>query len=151
MESTFSWRVSTTFRTCESLMPTVEIDGHAYIGVVRIPVLGLELPVMEEWSYPRLRTAPCRYTGSAYEGNLIICGHNYASHFGRLKDLRPGDTARFTDADGNVFCYEMAELETLQPTAIEEMKSGDWALTLFTCTVGGQSRVTVRFRSVTQP
>ena len=46
--------------------------------------------------------------------------------------------------DGNVFRYEVVELETLMPTAIEEMTSGDWDLTLFTCTIGGGSRVTVR-------
>jgi len=35
-------------------------------------------------------------------------------------------------------------VETLQPTAVEEMCSGDWDLTLFTCTLGGKFRVTVR-------
>ena len=47
--------------------------------------------------------------------------------------------------DGNVFTYKMVERETLLPTSIEAMESGDWDLTLFTCTVGGQSRVTIRF------
>ena len=46
--------------------------------------------------------------------------------------------------DGNVFNYEVVAKETLMPTAIEEMASGDWALTLFTCTVGGSYRVTIR-------
>jgi sortase A len=35
-------------------------------------------------------------------------------------------------------------MEILSPFAVEEMTSGDWDMTLFTCTVGGQSRVTVR-------
>ena len=35
-------------------------------------------------------------------------------------------------------------METLMPTAVEEMESGDWDLTLFTCTVGGRTRVAVR-------
>lgn len=125
-------------------MPTVEVDGHAYIGVVRIPVLGLELPVMSEWSYPNLKTAPCRYTGSAYLGNLILAAHNYRTHFGGLKELVPGDEVTFTDAVGNVFRYTVAELETLGKTDVEEMQAGDWSLTLFTCTYGGKSRVTVR-------
>lgn len=46
--------------------------------------------------------------------------------------------------DGNIFAYKVIEVETLQPTAIEEMTIGGWDLTLFTCTVGGASRVTVR-------
>lgn len=37
------------------------------------------------------------------------------------------------------------EWETLEPTDLEGMEAGDWDMTLYTCTVGGQSRVTVRF------
>ena len=128
----------------EMEMPVEEIDGQKYIGVLRIPALSLELPVIREWSYPSLQIAPCRYAGSAYLNNMIIAAHNYYSHFGYLKNLSQGDEITFTDMDGNEFRYEVAELETLSPFAIEEMTSGDWDLTLFTCTVGGQSRVTVR-------
>ena len=126
-------------------MPVETINGIDFIGVLRIPTLELELPVISEWNYPNLKTAPCRYSGSAYLNNLIICGHNYTSHFGTLKNLWEGDIATFTDMDGNVFTYKMVERETLNPTDIEGMESGNWDLTLFTCTVGGQSRVTIRF------
>lgn len=125
-------------------MPEEEVDGQKYIGVLKIPVLSLELPIISEWSYPRLRIAPCRYAGSAYLNNMVIAAHDYYSHFGRLKSMSQGDEVIFTDMDGNIFRYEVAELETLSSTAVEEMTSGDWDLTLFTCTVGGQSRVTVR-------
>ena len=129
-------------------MPEEEIDGHEYIGMLQIPALLLELPVISEWSYPNLKIAPCRYTGSVYRNNLVIAAHNYSSHFGHLKNLSQGDEITFTDMDGNVFRYEVAEIETLSPFAIEEMTSGDWDLTLFTCTVGGKSRVTVRCAQV---
>lgn len=125
-------------------MPTFSIDGADYIGIVQIPSLGLQLPVAADWSYPQLRTSPCRYSGSAYLDDLVICGHNYSSHFGNLKYLDAGAEVIFTDADGNVFTYEVAMVETMQPTAVEEMTSGQFDLTLFTCTIGGQSRVTVR-------
>lgn len=125
-------------------MPTFSIDGADYIGIVQIPSLGLQLPVAADWSYPQLRTSPCRYSGSAYLDDLVICGHNYSSHFGRLKYLDAGEEVIFTDADGNVFMYEVCLVETMQPTAVTEMTSGQWDLTLFTCTIGGQSRVTVR-------
>ena len=69
---------------------------------------------------------------------------SWPSHFGQIKTLKPGDAVVFTDVDGNVYSYEVAELETLQPAAVDEMKSGEWDLTLFTCTIGGQTRVTVR-------
>ncbi len=64
--------------------PTVEIDGRDYIGTLDIPVLGLSLPILSQWSYPNLKIAPCRYTGDTYEDHLILAGHNYQSHFGML-------------------------------------------------------------------
>ena len=129
-------------------MPVYEVDGIAYIGVLEIPVLGLKLPVASEWSYPNLRSSPCRYQGSVYQDNMIIAGHNYNRHFGRLKDLGIGDEIRFTDADGNIFDYQVADLESLPGTAVEEMEAGEWDMTLFTCTYGGKSRVTIRCRRI---
>ena len=126
-------------------MPVETINGIDYIGVLRIPPLELELPVISQWNYQNLKFAPCRYSGSAYLNNLIICGHNYPSHFADLKKLQEGDTATFTDMAGNTFTYQMIICEILNPDATEEMESGDWDLTLFTCTVGGQTRVAVRF------
>lgn len=125
-------------------MPEVEADDHAYIGVLAIPDLNLELPVMSEWSYPNLKIAPCRYTGSVYLDDMVIAAHNYTRHFGRLKELSGGEMVIFTDSDGNIFTYEVALVETLMPTDVGEMESGEWDLTLFTCTVGGAYRVTVR-------
>ena len=125
-------------------MPEKKIDGQQYIGVLRIPALSLELPVISEWSYPNLKIAPCRYAGSVYLDNMVVAAHNYYSHFGYLKNLSQGDEVIFTDMTGNVFRYEVVEIETLSPFAVDEMTSGDWDLTLFTCTVGGATRVTVR-------
>ena len=126
-------------------MPVQTINGRDYIGVLSIPALELELPVLSQWDYPALKVAPCRYSGSLYQDNLIIFAHNYASHFGKLKTLQPGDTVQFTDMDENVVTFRMVERETLGPTDVEGMEAGDWDLTLFTCTVGGQTRVTIRF------
>ena len=128
----------------EMAMPEENIDGRSYIGVLDIPALGLSFPIISEWSYDALQIAPCRYSGSAYLDNLVIAGHNYRSHFASLPQLQPGDSVTFTDMDGNVFSYEVSSLETLSPYAVSDMTSGDWDLTLFTCTVGGQSRLAIR-------
>lgn len=118
--------------------------GAACIGVLEIPALSLKLPVMSEWSYPLLRQAPCRYTGSVYQDNLVIAAHNYKAHFGRLRTLQTGSEVYFTDALGNRFLYHVAVIEALTPQSIEEMTSGEWPLSLFTCTWDGKNRVTVR-------
>lgn len=132
----------------DAKMLTVLVEGNAYAGILYLPSLGLELPVADEWSYAQLRATPCRYTGTAFGQDLVICGHIYASHFGRLKDLHMEDEIWFLDLSGNVFRYQVVDLEILRPTAVEDMKMGDWDLTLFTCTVGGKSRVTVRCQCV---
>ena len=124
--------------------PTVEIDGRDYIGRLDIPVLGLSLPVLSQWSYPNLKAAPCRYTGSTYAEPLVIAGHNYKSHFGSLKELVPGDTVQFIDVDGNIFSYVVCQTDLLGKYDVEEMDAGEWDLTLFTCTMDGKMRVTVR-------
>lgn len=125
-------------------MPTITVNGNEYIGVLEIPALGLSLPVISKWSYPNLRLAPCRYKGSAYLDDLIIAAHNYKQHFGLLKDLNTGDEIKFIDVDSNCFTYKVFEVEQLAGTDREEMEAGDWDLTLFTCTIGGQARITVR-------
>ncbi|MBR3596092.1 MAG: sortase [Clostridia bacterium] len=125
-------------------MPTTEINGYKYIGVLEIPSLELTLPVLDTWSDFLLKISPCRYEGSAYTGSFIIAAHNYTSHFSNLKHLAPGDRIVFKDVAGNTFYYDVVVQESLEPTDVEEMKGGDWELTLFTCTPGGQYRVTVR-------
>lgn len=125
-------------------MPTRNIDGLDYIGVLSIPVISLELPVAADWSYNALRIAPCRYAGSAYADDLVIAGHNYKTLFSSLHSLQPDDELTFTDVDGNVFRYRVALTEILDESAVAEMTESGFALTLFSCTVGGQYRVTVR-------
>lgn len=123
-------------------MTEVEINGNQYIGYLSIPVLGLELPIMSSWSYPKLNIAPCRYTGSVRGEDLVLMAHNYSSHFGKLPQLDLGDMVEFTDMDGVITRYEVVGKDVLDPAAVEEMTSGDFDLTLFTCTYGGGSRVT---------
>lgn len=131
-------------------MPVVEIDGQSYIGFVSIPALGLELPIMADWSYEKLQTAPCRYTGDMYTDDLVIMAHNYEKHFGKLDDLRAGDIITVTDMDAVMVDYEVIALDVLAPEAIEEMTAGEYDLTLFTCTYGGKSRVTLRCDRITK-
>ena len=125
-------------------MPTVEIDGYRYIGTLTIPPLELEFPVTEEWDYERMKIATCRYSGTVYLNDLVICAHNYNNFFRKLDKLQKEDVIIFTDVEGNSYEYRVAETEVLVPTAIEEMKTGDWDLTLFTCNYWGDARVAVR-------
>lgn len=128
----------------EDPLPTVQIDGVDYIGVISFPTLELELPVMAQWSLEGLQTAPGRYSGTPAGKDLVIAGHNYDAHFGPMRDLSLNDPVHFTDVNGKVYDYAVLDIEILQPTAIEDMIAGDYPLTVFTCTYGGRTRLTIR-------
>ena len=125
-------------------MPVVEINGHYYIGTLDIPKLKLSLPIMSESNKNNLYLSPCRYYGSVYTNDMVIAAHNYRSHFSRLNQLTEHDAIIFTDMDGNVFEYEVVGLEVLQPTQVDGMIQSDFDLSLYTCTYGGETRLTVR-------
>ena len=124
-------------------MPVVMLDGYEYVGYVEIPILGLKLPVMSEWDYTRLKVAPCRQFGPSRTDDLVIAAHNYESHFGRLKDLSVGDTVTFTDMEGIVNTYCVEKIETLNPNEVDAVQNSGYDLVLYTCTKGGQTRITV--------
>lgn len=124
-------------------MTLAQIDGYDYIGCLSLPTLGLELPVMADWDYDRLRLAPCRQFGSTKSDDLVIAGHNYRRHFGKLKELRTGDLVAFTDLEGEIITYEVGGVDILPAAAVEDVKDSGWDLVLYTCTYGGQTRLTV--------
>ena len=127
----------------EKKMTEVMIRGIPYIGYLSIPKLELDLPIISTWNYSQLKVAPCRYVGTVLGEDLVLMAHNYKSHFGKISQLETGDAVTFTDMDGNIISYEVVGEDILEPTAVEEMTAGIYDLTLFTCTYGGQYRVTV--------
>lgn len=128
-------------------MPVEEIDGYFYIGMLDIPELDLVLPVMAEWDYERLKISPCRYAGSYYSENMVICAHNYSKHFSPIKWIDIGADIYFTNVEGQTYHYQVSSRETVQPADVEYMIENtekDWDMTLFTCSTGGQTRCAVR-------
>ena len=125
-------------------MTVREIDGYGYIGYISVPALDIDLPVMSEWDYGRLKIAPCRYYGSTKTDNLVIAAHNYKVHFGYLGNLKAGDLVSFTDMDSNVTDYTVTSVELLLPTDVDKVKDSGDDLILYTCTYGGAKRIVVR-------
>ena len=125
-------------------MPEVMVEDVPYIGILEIPDLKLELPVITETTYPYLKIAPCRFYGSAYLSNLVIGAHNYDTHFKKIDQLEMGSRVIFSDMDGNVFTYQVALVEVINPNADEVLCDGSYPLTLYSCTPGGRTRVMLR-------
>lgn len=129
-------------------MPTITVDGISYIGILSIPVLDISLPVISELSDAGLKKAPCLYLGTYAEDSMIIAGHNYKTHFGKLSSLYIGDVVRFSAVGGAEYDYSVVAVETVKGSDVEGMAQGEWDLTLFTCTYGGVDRVTVRCQRI---
>jgi sortase A len=127
---------------------TTNINGHDYIGTITIPTLNLELPIMSEYDYDKLKISPCRYYGNIHTNDLIICAHSYKTHFKYLNKLKQKDLVIITDINGNNYIYEVVTIEVLKPNQVSEMINNDYDLTLYTCTNDGQNRITVRCNKV---
>lgn len=124
-------------------LPAVEVDGYDYVGYISIPAIGINLPVMSDWSYPKLKISPCRQYGSSRTDDLVIAAHNYESHFGKIGSLAAGDEVRFTDLDGIENYYAVQKVEVHEPTDVDAVKNSGYDLVLYTCTYGGKTRIVV--------
>ena len=129
-------------------MPTVEANGIRFIGILEIPDLGLELPVIEEFSYALLEISACLFDGSVINDDMMIAGHNFDSHFKDIKNLQPGAKVYFTDAAGRRWEFEMTGQEAMHRSQNLVMYGGEWDLTLFTCVPNTTNRLGVRFKRV---
>ena len=59
-----------------------------------------------------------------------------------------GAQVNFTDMDGKLWQYRVVATEILSAEAVEEMTSGAYDLTLFTCAPNRTHRVTIRCETV---
>jgi len=131
--------------TLDPQMPVEVVGGYECIGFLTFVEEGLELPVMADWDYYQLNVAPCRQFGSSRTDDLVIAAHNYSTHFQCLESMEPGDKVRFTDMEGIVNRYQLTELRTLNPEAVEEVQHSGHDLVLYTCTYGGANRIVAFF------
>ena len=116
-------------------------DVFAILG---IPSLDLQLPVWNQCTEEFLKLYPCRYAPeSCKEGQFVIAGHNYKSHFKKLSSLKIGESIFLEFADGNQQ-YVVSELIQISGDDRERFFSGEWDLSLFTCDFSGKRREVVR-------
>lgn len=77
------------------------LAGYAIDGILSIPDLGLELPVLADYSEENLRLSICLYRQESDGSRKVIAGHNYRNHFGRLASLEEGALLTYTREDGH--------------------------------------------------
>lgn len=125
--------------------PTVW-DSYDVDGVLSIPRLGLELPVLSQYTEELLKVSPCVYQGlgGSEPERLVIAGHNYRSHFGSLDQLAPGDEITYRSLDKVDTCFQVTQLVEIGAEDAALLEEGEWDLTLLTCNLDMSRRLLVR-------
>jgi len=132
-----------TIEAPKNQMPQLTLEGYPLIGIFKAEKAGIELPIIDNWSYDRLKFAPCRYSGSLDSGDLVLIGHNYEGHLKTLDTLKDGDAVSFTDITGKEHKFTVRKNATLAPEQIGALTSPEYDMTVVTCTSTGKSRFAI--------
>lgn len=132
-------------------VPRTVIEDVSYMGILTIPALGLELPIiyLEEWEPEYMDIAPCTYDGGLKTHDLIIMAHNYQTHFLGILNMQPGQEVILSTVDGMTYTYVVTAVDVMHRSQKEKLYEGDWDLTLFTCVPETFNRCAVRCHLIT--
>lgn len=112
-------------------MPMLEINGDNFIGIIEIPLYDTCLPVCGVWSKSDINKYPCRFTGSTYDGSLVIGGSDNKGQFDFMKLISIGDAVYITDTSGNRFGYTVADIVITDDVSAENLCSAEHELTFY--------------------
>ena len=146
-----------TVKQKEAPRAVIQYGGVEYsaIGVVEIPKINVNYPILSETSDALLKVSVCKFWGSDPNkvGNLCIAGHNYRNSrfFSKVPNLVVGDTIEITDLSGKTLTYSVYDKYTVDPTDVScttQITNGKKIVTLITCTNDNKQRVVVKAQEV---
>ena len=140
---------------------TVQLKGYDVIGIVTIPKINIEYPILAiETSNPEETKEPMRYGIVKYwggnvndYGNLSIAGHNNynGTMFGKTKNLEIGDIVELTDLTKTTMQYEIYDIFVTDPNDVSILATNDETIrevTLITCTNGNRERLILKAKQI---
>ena len=113
-----------------SEMPAMSVDGTDYIALLKAEKYGVKMPIANRWSKNSAEKHPCRFTGSCYDGSMVIGAGEV--HFAFLAQLDIGDKITLTDMLGAEFNYTVEKIFRSDSAESEKLTAGDYPLVLFT-------------------
>lgn len=146
-----------TVKQKEAPRAVIQYGGVEYsaVGVVEIPKINVNYPILSETSDALLKVAPCKFWGpNANEvGNFCIAGHNYrnSKFFSKVPTLENGDKIEITDLKGRTITYEVYTKYIVDPydvSCTSQLTDGRKDITLITCTNDNKQRVIVKATEV---
>lgn len=133
----------------------IEIDGYKVLGIIRIPKINLEYPILNETTDISMKKSITKFWGPELNqiGNLSLAGHNNkdGTMFGRIKKLKNGDIIEIEDLYKNTVQYQIFNIYVIDPndvTCVESVDPNTKEVTLITCTNGNRNRLIVKAREI---
>ena len=132
-------------------------DGTVYytIGVINIPSINVNYPILSTYTDELLKIAPCKFHGPNPNevGNLCIAGHNYknSKFFSKVPTLELGDKIEITDLSGRMLTYTVYDKFIVNPDELEctsQLTNGKKEITLITCTNDNKQRHIIKARAM---
>lgn len=149
--------INETFKSSDN--PILKIDkqiqGNKVVGIIKIPKIELEYPVLENTSKESLNLSITKFLGNEINeiGNVTLAGHNNlnGTMFGKIRKLEVGDIIELTDIQNVTLKYEIFKTYVIDPNDISCIlpeQEGTREVTLITCTNGNKNRLIVKAREV---
>ena len=112
-------------------MASMEIDGINIVGVLSFPGYGQTLPLAGQWDTGLLSTMPCRFTGSIYDGSLIIGAGDGDTQLSFASWMEVEDEIVLTDMEGGRYTYKVAAIHHAKHATLQKLQEGDYPLTVY--------------------
>ena len=111
-------------------MPAMEINGNNYSGIIELPKHSVSLPVGAEWNTDAIPHYPHRYSGSVYNGSLVIGGSGNKGQFDFMKTISIGDAVFFTDMTGASYSFTVFDIKVKNNISTDDF-SENYGIVLF--------------------
>lgn len=120
---------ASTDKDSDKLMPSLNVGGTDFLGIIEMPSHGACLPVSSLAG--SADSFPCRYDGNVYNGSLIIESVNRAGQFDFVKNISVGDVVYVTDMLGNRFSYAVADIKHVKNIDGDALRASEYDLVVF--------------------
>ena len=140
----------------EQGLSIIEFEGFKVIGIIKIPAIDLEYPILEQTTDDSMNVSISRYWGGNINeyGNVSLAGHNNKitlTMFGKNKNLKIGDRIFLTDLTGRTIEYNIYDSFITDPDDVSILRTTDESVrevTLITCTNGRANRLIHKAREI---
>ncbi len=128
-----------------------QLEGYGVIGIIKIPKINIEYPILEKTDKTSLKLSITRFWGGKVNqiGNLVLAGHNNFNDkmFGKIDKLENGDIIELTDSQLVTVKYQVFSKYVVDPDDINCILPEDEnrrEVTLITCINGNKERLIVK-------